>query len=99
MLLISLEKKKKKKKTEILPSHCSVSTIAWLNHLDFNEMLEEKARWEPHKDATCYLEQILKTIPNKTAAVRPLTSYLTNHQNKTNKTCQAQLEKQGLTHK
>ena len=46
------------------------------------KMLGEKARWELHKDAACCF---------KTAAVQLLTSYLTNHPSKTNKTCWALL--------
>ena len=30
-----------------------------LHHLDSNEMLREKARWELHKNAACHFEQIL----------------------------------------
>ena len=50
------------------------------------------------KAASC-LGQILETTHNKTAAVWPLASYLTNHSSKMNKTCGALLEKQGQTHK
>ena len=32
--------------------------------------------WELHKDAACCFEQILEATPNKTTAVRPLTSLL-----------------------
>ena len=35
----------------IFPSCKRVSTTVWLHYFDFNEMLEEKARWELHKSA------------------------------------------------
>ena len=35
---------------------------------------------------------------NKTAAVQPLTSHLTNHPRKASKTCRRLLEKHGLLH-
>ena len=50
--------------------------------MNFDKMLEEKSRWELHKDAAHCFEQILEAAPYKTAAVQPLTSYLTNHLNK-----------------
>ena len=71
-------------KTEILPNCSRVSTILWLHHLDFNEVIGEKARWEPHKDAEGCFQQILKAgTPHQTAAVQPLASRLTSHSNKT----------------
>ena len=38
-------------------------------HLDSNEIPGEKARWEFHKDITCYVEQILEAAPYKIAAL------------------------------
>ena len=70
----------------ILPRYSHVSTIVWLHQPDFNEALEEKARWELHKDATRCFEKILEVTPEKTASVRPLASHLTNYPSKTNKT-------------
>ena len=49
-----------------------------------------------YKTATCF-ETVLDAKPDKTAAVRPLTSYLSNYPSKRNKTCRALLEKQGRT--
>ena len=49
----------------ILPSCCHVSTIAWLHHVDFDEVLVEKAKWELLKNATCCFEQILKVAFDK----------------------------------
>ena len=57
----------------------------WLHHLDFNEMLRKKARWELSKDVAVCFEQILGVASNKTAAVRPLTSHFTNHPSKLNR--------------
>ena len=43
--------------------------------MDAHNTNEEKARWELHKDAMCYLEQILEATPpqssNCTAAYLP----------------------------
>ena len=39
----------------------------------------EKSKWELYTSAARRFEQILETAPNKTVAVRPLTSYLKNH--------------------
>ena len=50
-------------------------------------------------NAPSYIKQILEVTFHETAAVRPSTSYLTNHPNKTNKACRTLLKKQGLTHK
>ena len=60
--------------------------------LNFGEITGEKARWELHKDVACCFEQILEAAAYKTAVVRPLTSHLTNHPSKMNKTCFALLE-------
>ena len=38
----------------------------------------EKARWELHKNAPCYFEQILEVTPDKTA-IWPLISHLEKH--------------------
>ena len=63
---------------------CScVSTIEWLYCFNFNKA----ARWELLKDSACYFKQILEATPNKTAAVQPLTSHLTNHPSNTSKIC------------
>ena len=43
------------------------------------------------------LKQNLEATFHKTAVVWPLASHLTNHSSKMNKTCETQLEKQGLT--
>ena len=63
-----------KNKIGIFPSCSCDSTIVWLDHLDFNEIFGEKARWELHKDAVCCFEQILEAALQKTAAIWPLTS-------------------------
>ena len=41
-----------------------------------------KTKWELHKNATSYLEQILKATPHETMAVRSLTSYLKTNPSK-----------------
>ena len=62
-------------------------------------MHREKARWELHKNSIRYFEQILEIPYHKTKAVWSLTSHLTNHPCKINKTCRSLLEKQRQTHK
>ena len=43
-----------------------------MHHMDANNILRENARWELHKNAVCYLEQILEATPHETTAVWPL---------------------------
>ena len=86
-------------KMGFLPGCGYVSTTVWMHHMDTNKAHGEKARWELHKNAISYFEQILETIPHETTAVWPLTSHLKNHPRKTNKTCGTLMEKQGQTHK
>ena len=54
---------------EILPLCRSVSFIALLHHLEFNEAFGEKATCEPHKDVGCFFEQILEAELQNTTAV------------------------------
>ena len=51
-----------------------------------NKTHGEKARWELHKIVTCCFGQILEVKPHETAYAQPLTSHLTSHPGKTNKT-------------
>ena len=69
-------------KMRYLPNSGIVCTIVWLHRLDFNQTLGEKSKWELHKDTACCFE----VAPLKKATVQPLTSHLTNHPSKTNKT-------------
>ena len=85
--------------TGILPNSCRLRISVWMHHLDFNEKLEGKARWEIHIKAACCSEQILEAAPYDSADIQPLTSHLTNHPNKTSKTCLSLLKKQRRTHK
>ena len=59
--------------------------VPWMHHVNSYETHREKARWVLHKNAGSYFEQILKAAPNKTTAIWPITSHLTNHPRKTNK--------------
>ena len=77
-------------KTGFLPSCGCVNTTVRIHRVDTNETHEENVLWERHKNAACYFEQTLEVVPHKTADVRPLTSNLTNHSNKTNKTYRAE---------
>ena len=56
-----------------------------MRQMDANKTNRKKARYELHKNAMSYLEQILKATPYETTAVQPLTSYLKNPPSKTNK--------------
>ena len=47
-----------------------------MHHMEADKTYREKARQELHKNATSYIEQILEATSQKTAAVRPLTTYL-----------------------
>ena len=47
-----------------------------MHHVEAEETYREKARWEFHKHATSYIEQIVEVTSHKTTAVRPPTSYL-----------------------
>ena len=46
------------------PISSHVSTTLWQHHLDSNEVLEEKARWELLKDDACCFQQILEAAPS-----------------------------------
>ena len=52
-----------------LPSGSHVRTTAWLHHLNSNETIQKKARWELHKDAAGHFEQILEVTTYNTASV------------------------------
>ena len=52
------------------------STTLWMHHMDTDKDPREKARWDLHKNATSYREQILEAAPHETTAIRPLTSHL-----------------------
>ena len=62
--------------------------------MDANKMYGDKARLEQHKNPAGSFNQILEATSQKTASLRTTISHLTNHPNKTNKTCKEQLEKQ-----
>ena len=54
--------------------------MIWLHHLDFNENVWKKARWELHKDAAYCFKQIMESTPNKTVVVGLHRSHLAYHQ-------------------
>ena len=81
-----------------LPSCNCVHTTIWMNHIDTKKTFSKKSRWELDKNFACCLEQVLGVVLHKTASVQPFASHNINHPSKTNKTCRAQLEKQGRTH-
>ena len=47
-----------------------------MHKVDADKTHREKSRWELHKNATSYIEQILEAALHETTAVRPLTSHL-----------------------
>ena len=66
---------------------CSfVSITVWMDHLDANEMHVKKRDGDYTRMIFAVLNKSCKQVP-KTAAIRPLTSHLTNHPIKLNKTC------------
>ena len=55
-----------------------------MHHQVSNETDKEKSRWDLCKNSFDCFEQILEATFHKTTAVRPPTSYLTNHLVKAN---------------
>ena len=51
-----------------------------MHYMDTNETDGEKARQQPHKNATSNIEQVLETTPNKAATIRPPTNHHENYQ-------------------
>ena len=65
-----------------------------LHYLDSNEIpVKKTARWELHKNAAWYFEQILEAALYKAATLWSLTSHLTNYPNKISKRFCVLLEK------
>ena len=52
-------------------------------HMDADNAYGEKSRRELRKNATNYIKQIQEVTFHETASLRPHTSHLRNHQNKT----------------
>ena len=50
-----------------------------MHHMDAYKTCREKAWRRLHKNATSCIEQVLGEAPNKTAAVRPPTTYQENY--------------------
>ena len=68
-------------KTGILSSCSYVSIIVWLQHEDFNEVLNRrKNRWKLLNEAAYCFEQILEPELYKVATVLPPTFHLINQQ-------------------
>ena len=86
-------------KMGFLPNCGCVTNTVWMYNMDSNNMHREKARFELHKNDTSYREHILEATLYETTSVWPLTSHLSNHPSRTNKTCRTLLEKQGRTYK
>ena len=51
-----------------------------MNHMDANKPAGEKALWQLQKNAASNNEQVLETVPRKTAAVRPPNTHHKNYQ-------------------
>ena len=66
-----------KRKGNNFQSCSCVSTTVWLLHLNFNETLGERAKWEQLKNTSFFVE-ILETAADKTAPVLPITSHIRN---------------------
>ena len=52
-----------------------------MHYMNTNEMYGEKAWRQIHKNAVSNIEQLLESVPHKTAAVRPPITHLENYQN------------------
>ena len=63
------------KKYEISSKLGCVSSIVRKHHMDANKTQKEKSKWELHKNAGSYFEQIFEDIPHETAE-RPHTFHL-----------------------
>ena len=50
-----------------------------MHYMDANKTYGEKAWRQLHKNDASNIEQVLEATPNKTAAVRPLTSHHENY--------------------
>ena len=46
-----------------------------MHHMDADKTHRDKVRWDLHKNATSYIEQILEATPHETTAVWSLTSH------------------------
>ena len=65
LIWIAMNKEKKhcfhdKMKGEFFSSSSRIRAIVWWHYLESKKTLEEKVRWELHKDVTYYFEQMLK---------------------------------------
>ena len=78
-----LSDRKKKNKQDFFQSVAGVHTTVWMNHMDVNKMLGEKARWELHKNAMSHFEQILVLTPYETNTVWSPNSHQKHYQRKT----------------
>ena len=66
-------------KMRILPSSGRVYTVIWLHHLYCNEALREKRDGNYTRKLSGVKKKVLTAALQKTTAVRPLISNLTNH--------------------
>ena len=64
---------------QFLPGSGHIDTAIWVHDMDANKTAGEEARRQLHKNATCYLEQVLVAIPHKTPTVRPSAPYHENY--------------------
>ena len=71
----------------------SVYSTAPTDNVDADQAYGEKAWRQLLKNAASYIEQVLEAASHKAAAVRPPTTHIKNHPNKTNKTCGTLLKK------
>ena len=71
----------RKDKMQFFPNSSRVHTIIWMHHMGADKAYRKKARWQLHKKARSYIEQILEATSHKTAAVLPPTSHRKNHPN------------------
>ena len=53
------------KEKQFFPSSDHVDTTVWMHYMDANQMYEEKAWQQLHKNATSNIEQVLEAAPSK----------------------------------
>ena len=62
-------------KKQFLPNSGYVNSTIGMHHMNNIKMYWEKSKRELHKNATSYMEHILKETSHERAALQPLTSY------------------------
>ena len=65
--------------TQFFPSNGRIDIAVGMHYMDAYWTYGEKAWQQLHKNAASNIEQVLKALPHKAAAVRPLTTHHENY--------------------